>query len=225
MLMADSFNLRTAYDQLLDLIFPARCPGCRDVGMALCARCTERCRHLRHEPRDGVTRNPPNALLRTSIALYQYDAPLREAIHMFKYRRRRALAGPLGALMAEALPRHLGECEVIVPVPLHSTRLRERGFNQSALLAAALGTAMGKPVRETLSRTRATAHQVGMDRTARESNVRGAFAWRGGAPPRSVLLLDDVLTTGSTMRECARALRSAGVREVHALALAGDWGA
>jgi ComF family protein len=141
---------------------------------------------------------------------------------MLKYRRRRALAAPLGTLLVEALPVYAHACAAIVPVPLHSSRLRERGFNQSALLAEAVATTIGTRMSEGLRRTRSTAHQVGMDRTAREANVRGAFAWDGGPPPRSVLLVDDVLTTGSTMRECARALRAAGTAEIHALALAGD---
>ena len=142
---------------------------------------------------------------------------------MLKYRRRRALAAPLGALLVEALPDYARACAAIVPVPLHSSRLRERGFNQSALLAQVIATTIGARMSEGLRRTRPTAHQVGMDRQAREANVRGAFAWNGDPVPRSVLLVDDVLTTGSTMRECARALRAAGTVEIHALALAGDY--
>jgi ComF family protein len=211
------------YDQLLDLVFPPRCPGCRLRGTLLCDRCTERCRRQRNEPQAFQSSRRHNALLRTSVALYQYDAPLREAIHMLKYRRRRALAAPLGALLVEALPDYARTCAAVVPVPLHSSRLRERGFNQSALLAQVLATTIGTRMSEGLRRTRPTAHQVGMDRAAREANVRGAFAWHGGPAPRSVLLVDDVLTTGSTMRECARALRAAGTVEIHALALAGDY--
>ena len=209
------------YDQLLDLVFPPRCPGCRTRGVLLCPRCTERCRHLRGDLDVVAGPGRRNALLSTASGLYHYDAPLREAIHMFKYRRRRALAGPLGALLVEALPDHVRGCEAVVPVPLHVGRLRERGFNQSALLAAAAGTALGIQVSDGLRRIRATGQQVGMDRLAREANVRGAFAWDGGSPPGSVLLIDDVLTTGATMRECARALRAAGCQEVHAVALAG----
>ncbi len=213
--------MRKLYDQLLDLVFPPRCPGCRTRGVLLCARCTERCRRLRGDLETVAVRGRGNALLATAVGLYHYDAPLREAIHTFKYRRRRALAGPLGALLVEALPGYVGGCEAVVPVPLHAGRLRERGFNQSALLAAAAGTALGTQVSDGLRRIRATGQQVGMDRLAREANVRGAFAWQGGSVPGSVLLMDDVLTTGATMRECARALRAAGCREVHAVALAG----
>ncbi len=162
-------------------------------------------------------------MLLTSVTpLYHFDTPLREAIHSFKYRRRRSLAGPLGALLVEAVPERLHDCDAVIPVPLHTVRLRERGFNQSDLLAVPVAVALSKPVDSRLVRARATEHQVGMDRHARETNVRGAFAWQGSTAPRSVLLLDDVLTTGSTMRECARALRAGGAREVHAVALAGE---
>ncbi len=214
-------GLSQIYDRLLDLVFPPRCPGCRARGMLLCPRCLERCRRLRVDLPEPATREHRNALLLTTVGVYQYDAPLREAIHTFKYRRRRTLAGPLGSLLVEALPDRVRACDAVVPVPLHTGRLRERGFNQSALLAAAVGAALGKTVADGLWRTRATAHQVGLDTAAREANVRGAFAWEGGTAPRSILLLDDVLTTGATMRECARALRAAGAREIHAVALAG----
>jgi ComF family protein len=210
--------MSTLYDRLLDLIFPPRCPGCRTRGILFCAGCLERCRRLRVDP--PVVRKTSRGLLTTAVGLYHYDTPVREAIHMLKYRRRRALAGPLGALIAEALPQHVRNCAAVVPVPLHPSRVRERGFNQSAVLASAIAVALHKPVVQDLRRTRSTAHQVGLGPDAREANVRGAFAWVGGAAPPVVLLLDDVLTTGATMRECARALRAAGVREVHGLALA-----
>ncbi len=209
------------YDRLLDLVFPPRCPGCRVRGVVLCSRCLDRCRHLRNDS-SGPVRPARTALLRVSVALYQYDAPLREAIHLLKYRRRRALARPLGELLVAALPPEVRACDAVVAVPLHRSRLRERGFNQSELLAEAVAADLGRGIVRGLERTRATEHQVGMDRRAREANVRGAFAWRGGTPPAAVLLLDDVLTTGATLRECARALRAAGVREVYGVALAGE---
>jgi ComF family protein len=212
------------YERLLDLVFPPRCAGCRRRTELLCAACVERCGRLRREQRPGTRRVLPQALLATVEGIHEYDAPLREAILALKYRRRRRLAEPLGMLFVAGLPEHIGGCEAVVAVPLHRTRERERGFNQSVLLAHMVARALGKPVAAGLERVRPTAQQVGLDHAARKANVRGAFAWRAGVAPRSVLLIDDVLTTGSTMRECARALRAAGVREVHGLALAsGDW--
>ncbi len=213
--------LSELYDRLLDLVFPPRCPGCRARGVVLCSRCLERCRRLRNDTL-GPARPARGTLLRSSVALYQYDAPLREAIHLLKYRRRRTLARPLGDLLVAALPPEVRACDAVVAVPLHGSRLRERGFNQSELLAEAVAAKIGRGMVHGLERTRATEHQVGMDRHAREANVRGAFAWRGGPAPAAVLLLDDVLTTGATLRECARALRAVGVREVYGVALAGE---
>lgn len=208
------------YARLLDLLFPPRCPGCRARGVLVCPRCMDRCRGLRLDSEPGGGRTAPNALLTTLRGAYHYDDPLRAAIHTFKYRRRRSMAGPLGELLLEALPEEAFRCDAIMAVPLHPGRLRERGFNQSALLAEAIAAMLDKPVLSALQRTRATPQQVGKDRRERESNVRGAFAWRGAPPPTTVLLIDDVLTTGATMRECARALRAAGARTVHGLALA-----
>ena len=204
------------YDALLDLVFPPRCPGCRARGVLLCPRCIEQCKALRLP--SGVL--PRRSMLITATGLYHYDAPLRQAIHAFKYRRRRTLAGPLGDLLVAALPDAVRACDAVVPVPLHPGRLRERGFNQSALLAERVAAILGLPLAGGLGRVRATPHQVGLDRIAREENVRGAFVWEGAAPPDTVLLVDDVLTTGATIQECARALRAAGAREVKAIALA-----
>ena len=209
------------YARVLDLVFPPRCPGCRTRGVLLCRRCLEQCRSLRRADNAAVQPRGGSALLRTATGLYSYDAPLREAIHLYKYRRRRAMAGPLGMLLVEALPLQARGCDAVVPVPLHSTRLCERGFNQATLLAEAAGVVLGLPVDERLLRLRATPHQVGSGSEQREANVRDAFGWEGPeAAPRAVLLVDDVLTTGATMRACARALRAAGTREVHAIALA-----
>lgn len=208
------------YDHLLDLVFPPRCPGCRLRGTLVCARCMQQCRALRNDAPAPLGR--AIAPLRSVAALYQYDSPLREAIHLLKYRRRRALAKPLGELCVEALPNAVRSCALVVPVPLHPVRERERGFNQSALLAEAIAAELGLPVSRELHRTRSTEHQVGMNRAAREVNVRDAFVWRGAQPRGAVLLVDDVLTTGSTLRECGRALRAAGAVEIHALTLAGE---
>ena len=210
------------YAHLLDLVFPPRCPGCRVRGVLLCPRCFDQCRTLRWADDSTPVRiRRGSALLRTATGLYGYDAPLREAIHLYKYRRRRAMSGPLGTLLVEALPDVARGCDAVVPVPLHPSRLRERGFNQSTLLAEAAGTALGLPVDERLLRVRATPHQVGSGSRQREANVHDAFGWHAPeTAPRVVLLVDDVLTTGATLRACARALHAAGTREVHGIALA-----
>jgi len=143
-----------------------------------------------------------------------YEGVLREWIHLYKYRGIKKLARPLGDLLADAAPR--GEnCDAIVPVPLHWLRRWSRGFNQAELLARDLGRRLRIPVISALRRTRATLAQAGLSNTARRRNVAQAF--RTGRAPvagKRILLIDDVMTTGSTAAACARALKQAGAARV-----------
>ena len=143
-----------------------------------------------------------------------YEGLLREWIHLFKYGRIKTLARPLGALLAEAVPR--GETfDAIVPVPLHWLRRWRRGFNQSEILARGLGRRLGIPVVSALRRTRPTLVQAGLSNTARRRNVAQAFRSRNAPVARKRLLLsDDVMTTGSTAAACAGALKRAGAASV-----------
>ncbi len=150
-----------------------------------------------------------------------FEEPLRDLIHLFKYAGVTALARPLGRLMRLAVPRERS-FDLIVPAPLHWRRRWTRGYNQAALLAREFAPAFGlKPV-NVLRRTRATETQAGLSRSARRSNVAGAFAVRDEAQVRGrrVLLVDDVMTTGATLRACAIALKHAGARSVSIAVLA-----
>ncbi len=157
-------------------------------------------------------------------AAARYDGVVREAVHAFKFGGRRALAAPLGDLLVEVaggLPT--GPPDLLLPVPLHPRREHERGFNQAALLARRVGRSWGCPVREdVLARAVPTQSQTELDAVARRANVRTAFRLRRSAPVagRHVLLVDDVLTTGATLSECARCLREAGAALVGALTVA-----
>jgi ComF family protein len=213
-------SLQTWYARLLDLVFPPRCPGCRARGFLLCPTCLQRCQGLRLDREPVTPTSRSRKVLASERGLYQYDEPLRAAIWTFKYRRRPNMAAPLGGLLVEAVPDDVRDCDALVPVPLHHERLAQRGFNQSALLAKHLASALQRPVHDSLRRIRATPHQVGMSRPEREANVRDAFVWYGAAIPPRILLVDDVVTTGATMRECARALRAAGAISVRGIALA-----
>lgn len=151
-----------------------------------------------------------------------FEGVLREAIHRFKYRGGQALAQPLGQLMAEQWSHYHIPAEVLIPVPLHPTRLAERGYNQAALLARELGANIGLPVETgSLTRIRATAPQINLDMAARQENMRGAFRCLDERiASRRVVLIDDVCTTGATLSACGAALREAGVRSVWAYTLA-----
>jgi ComF family protein len=143
-------------------------------------------------------------------------------VHKFKYDGVTALAEPLASLMAEYWLGEPTSVDVLVPVPLHRSRVRERGFNQAALLARELSKRIHLPVDElTLVRQRATASQVDLDIAERTENVRDAFRWSTNAlAGKRVLVIDDVCTTGATLEACATALYDGGARSVQALTLA-----
>jgi len=150
------------------------------------------------------------------MAAGAYDGPVRTLVHALKYDGRRSLAPPLAALMRERGAEVLAGAAAVVPVPLHWRRRLGRGFNQAADLARHLGP----PRVAALRRTRATPTQTGLHRDDRRRNVRAAFtATRAASALRghTVVLVDDVSTTGATLEACATALKAAGVREVRAL--------
>lgn len=148
--------------------------------------------------------------------------PLKRAIYQFKYRQKRKLALPLADLMHHYLLENPSPADLIVPVPLHMDRLRERGYNQAALLARKLSERSGLALEEgSLVRIKETAPQVALKADERRKNVRGAFRGQGEKlEDRQVLIIDDVCTTGATLEACAEALREKGARTIWALVLA-----
>jgi ComF family protein len=201
----------------------------RPISGGVCATCGERLvspyafSNERGEPRCGLCRRlePPFA---KAAAYGSYDGGLRELIHLLKYEQVRPAANVLGRMLAEAiedLQPSFGVTVLLVPVPLHAGKLRQRGFNQSELIARAtlkLKPAGDRPVLKAnvLERRRETQSQTGLTRHQRRENIRGAFVVtkpdevRG----REILLVDDVFTTGTTVSECARILRRAGASKV-----------
>jgi ComF family protein len=155
-------------------------------------------------------------------AAFFYRGPVPGLVHAFKYRGRRRAARTAGRWMACLLPGlpELGGHDAVVPVPLHPRRLRERGYNQAAELAAPVAAAAGLPVLDLLARVKSTRPQWGLDRRSRAENLAAAFQACPRAEGRSVLLIDDVCTSGASLEECGRALRRAGARRVSAFVLA-----
>jgi ComF family protein len=154
--------------------------------------------------------------------VYPYASPLREAISLLKYQRKYALADSLCRLLVVALPPELN-IDMIMPVPLHPIRLREREFNQSLLLAQAVSQQLGTELSYTnLIRVANNPAQTSLPRSARLTNLHHAFRLRTPEAVQGcrVLLVDDVFTTGTTLHECAKVLRKAGTGEVYALTLA-----
>ncbi|MBZ5577141.1 MAG: ComF family protein [Acidobacteriia bacterium] len=144
-----------------------------------------------------------------------YEGLLREWIHLYKYGRIKTLARPLEQLLARAVPRD-ERFDAIVPVPLHWRRQWQRGFNQAELLARGLSRRLGIPVVKALRRSRSTQAQAGLSNTGRRKNVTAAFRSRRGqvVAGQRILLIDDVMTTGSTAAACAMALKRAGAARV-----------
>src|SRR5437867_708160 len=156
-----------------------------------------------------------------AVAAYRGRGVVREIIHEFKYGRQIHLRHIVARWLRAALDdERLRDChlDIIVPVPLHPARQRERGFNQASLLAELLSAHTSIPSKPLLERIRYTTTQTALDRSQRMENLHNAFRLRKNANVRGlrVLLLDDVLTTGSTLSECARVLKRAGATSVHA---------
>ena len=236
---------------LINFIFPPRCAAC-DVRFPLhsrdrvCATCRAGVERLR-EPlchtcgvpievtaeveslgscRD-CTASPPHFTTARAVARYRSSeedhAALPSIIRRHKYGRDQALTHALAEFLDDPMPLAENDYDLVIPVPLHAARLRWRGFNQAALLAATVARRLGRPLDVgALTRLRATAPQTAQDRRERHRNVRDAFTVQRPAriANRRVLLVDDVMTTGSTVDECARTLLAAGARRVDVLALA-----
>lgn len=161
----------------------------------------------------------------TARTVTAYDGVILEAIHQFKYGHNITTGACLARLFAAFNFPDLdfGSFDALVPVPLHTKRLRERGFNQSLILARALGNKYGMPVDfSLLKRRKFTLTQTGLDKKDREKNISGAFA--AGSPEKingkNLILVDDVYTTGATVNECAKTLIKAGAEQVAVLTLA-----
>lgn len=176
------------------------------------------CWHCRHQPLaiDGIH----------SVVLF--EGQVRQAVHQLKYRNRHSLAVPLARLMADHWHKNPIPVDLIISVPLHPARQRERGYNQSDLLARALRGMIGVPMAASgLRRVRHTLPQMSLSASQRCENVHGAFIYqepaRGSGVPvndRRVLLVDDVCTTGSTLEACSLALKAAGASAVWGFTLA-----
>lgn len=186
---------------LLDLLFPPRCAGCGAYGAAWCPTCAGSLRPLAASALAGIP----------LVAAGRFEGPLQQAIHTYKYRPRPQLAAALARPLRQALLATNLSLPALAFVPLHPRRQRQRGFNQAERLAAELSSALRIPLRQGLTRVRATPAQVGLSQAERRANLKGAFRWTGAEPPgRGLGLVDDVCTTGATLAAAAEAVAEAG---------------
>jgi ComF family protein len=203
---------RWLLELVAELLSPRLCPGCDEPVGAHRFMCSD-CSAELEPASDGEE----------ALAAFAYGGALRGAVHKLKYNKRPDLGGALGELLAEALADRIEACDVVIPVPLHPLRLTTRGYNQAALLAAPLARALGAPLSvRVLARRTFLAAQARLNREARDANVREAFVPRLRAQVRGkhVVVVDDVVTTGSTFAACRAALLLAGASRVTCVALA-----
>jgi ComF family protein len=235
---------------LINFVYPPRCAACGrrqplESSRRVCAECIGRIERLpepvcavcgiplkstAHEGDWCVTcaASPPHFSKARAVARYSPrgdddDQVVPSIIRRHKYGLDQSLAHALAECLANPLPLAGGDYDIVVPVPLHHARLRWRGFNQAAMLGAAVAERLALPLDvATLVRTRATTPQTAQDHRERGLNVHGAFAVRRAprVAGRRILLVDDVMTTGATADECARTLLEAGARRVDVLTLA-----
>ncbi len=223
--------------QLLDIVFPPRCAGCQHNGAVLCTTCraTFRAANLQFCRQCGrpllVTGlcqhcHPYQPTLSGLLAVSSYQGALRSCIHALKYDGNTRLAEPLGEVLAEAYLAFGMQADVIISVPLHTERLQQRGYNHAQLLAEVCASHIHVPLRDDIVvRHRATSAQVGLKAHERQQNVAGAFicthAFQSGPLyGRTLLIIDDVYTTGATLGACAAPLFTAGAKAVWGLVLA-----
>jgi competence protein ComFC len=226
----------------LDFLFPKRCVGCKRTGEYFCKNCRADikqtdlvCPFCERLSLGGMVH--PVCKRKYGLdglwSLGVYEPPLKSAIQKLKYKWIKSLADILiditleywaikGTFLLDQIKKSHGKNWVAVPVPLHKSRENWRGFNQSALLAGLFASKLGLNYADSLKRIRKTKPQVGLEAYKRRENIKGAFILNKNFPIKdlNILLIDDVWTTGSTLRECGNILKRRGVKSVWALTLA-----
>lgn len=217
--------VRRAATSALDAALPATCSGCGSEGEALCHACRPALDARLDEPAGvpiGLPATIPSALLQLDWCA-PFVGVVRDALHAIKYGGEQRVAEPLGAAVARRWARIGVGADLVTHVPVHADRARQRGYDQAELIARSAATHLALPHARLLVRERATIAQFDLDRRRRATNVRGAFAIDGWAPPvvgRWILLIDDVTTTGATLSACAVPLLEAGALGVSAITVA-----
>lgn len=216
----------------LDLLFPPFCGGCNKPGSRWCSDCQARVQVLKGilcelcglpQDKAGICdaclADKPH--FRALRAWAVFDDPVRSALHKLKYRRDLSMGDALASQMASFARDLNWQVDLLIPIPLGRKRYKERGYNQVGMIAKPLALALNvRYAPKELTRSRETRSQVGLTKSERRQNVRDAFRAGTGVRGRSILLMDDVSTTGSTLSSGAEALYRAGAREVYAFTVA-----
>jgi len=220
--------------EVTDFFFPRTCIGCGKVGDFICTACSKKlsrilpplCRHCGRPESSGAYCSEcwgTKSSLDEIRSVFIFDGIVRQAVHELKYRNVQAISGCLAGFMSVYFQEYGLNGDVLVPVPLHEKRLRERGYNQSRLLTEALSGLISKEVNPALlKRVRNTGPQaLSASVHERMANMENTFACESdGAAGRNIIVIDDVCTSGATLESCASALKSAGAGHVLGFTLA-----
>ncbi|MBQ8636541.1 MAG: ComF family protein [Clostridia bacterium] len=190
-------------------------------GVGICLSCYDR--YSKDSIKDYFD---TNSQIRRLFAPFLYDGEIRHAILEMKFGGSWAYAKPLGELVADVLPPYYqySDYDMLIPVPLHPNRLKERGFNQAELIAATLSERLSVPMYDdVLFRIRDTKRQMSLNRVERQKNVEGAFFADGIVAGKRIMLVDDIYTAGATVKACAKELLEKGATEVSAIAVCANF--
>lgn len=215
-LLAFMPSVTDALNTLLDLVYPPRCGHCQRVDFRWCPRCMQA---LQATPLD-LQHHSLDALDDTASS-GAHEGILRDAIHSLKYEQGLIVGDPLGQRLHQAIDRLKWTFDTIIPVPLHATRYKQRGYNQAKIIGDALSKRCNVVMNTTtIFRQRDTRSQVGLTQQERQTNVHDAFIYRNQhLTGKHVLLIDDVRTTGATLNACATAARAAGAEIIYGLSV------
>lgn len=213
----------------LDWIYPPVCASCGEPGYRLCVNCQSKIRFYKNHTASlhgsglAGTNNTVQSQKSVMRILAEYEGVIRECVHALKYGNNHGIGEMFAVWLAEMVQEEGWETDLVVPVPLSQQRLKERGYNQSARIAKPLSLHLQKAYSPfAIARVRETRSQVGLSVEERRLNVAGAFsAVPAIVRDKRVLLVDDVITTGSTMRACSEALLAGGAAKVYCVSIAG----
>lgn len=210
-------NFLDFFDVFLNFIFPSKCVICDKIGDILCNECFSK---IKHYPQQKI--NPPQNVDLMVVCGY-YDGILKKLIRMYKFSKKKSLYLHLAHFVEDNLKDkdYFGTVDLITSVPLHKNRLKDRGFNQSELIAKHLSTFLNLPYDgNILERVKETSFMYNLSKNERKSNVRGVFSVNRNINGLKILIIDDILTTGATLSEIALEMKKKGADSVYALTVA-----
>lgn len=234
--LCDSSNVSSIISLMsliLDLLFPKLCVGCKKIGTYLCPSCEKKiefiaiqnCPVCSHKSVTGETHKfcKNKFTLDGSTAITRYKYPIRQAVHQIKYRLVKDEIKTFGDLMVSHLPNNFPNFDIIIPIPLHPNKLKDRGFNQAEELAKIISLKLNIPITtKVLLRTKFTQPQFNLKEEERKKNIKGAFVCKSQEliKDKRILLIDDLATTFSTVNEAANVLKRSGPPFIWSLVLA-----